>query len=458
MRFLHPFSLVAVLAGVGACGWDVYEFVPVADTGGAGGVGGEGGSTGGEGGEGGTGGEGGAPANGCGRIDLMQDDFSDGVRGYIWNATGTVSEGTSLITEAGSTNAVGLYRSSRRYDITGGRVTVDVDLVPDSAVSMSERGVFRLEYNDGRFAEFRVNTNDLAVGYHQNGAFQRLNMPTVYDMTLHRQFRFTEADGVLTWQVAGDDGTFTEIASAPTTAVFPSTKRLRVALGAAYGISGVTSVAEWDNISGFASDSLQAWCPIAVFRDDFEDGFLSDEWLNTNGSAAVTGLETEGNVVLTLAPGVSATKTWVSSQAYDVTGDAASIEIVETSAAPSTTFFELRGDTAAVTIRVVSSIDMMTMEEKKEIEAVVDSKEDDALVLTTEDYDPAAYRWVRIRDDDGALVFERSTDGGAWEEWARQSPARVPVEDVLIAFGLTSTAAAATPGQTRFDNLNNAPE
>src|SRR5690606_38691324 len=110
---------------------------------------------------------------------------------------------------------------------------------------------------------------------------------------------------------------------------------------------------------------------------------------------------------------------------------------------PSTSFLELRGDESAIGINIHASIDMVSSEPLFEIEAFVDSKEEDFLSLVTEPYDPVAHRWLRIRDEGGALYFEHSADGVTWEELAVRSPNQIPVDDLLVSLGVRTNGSAS---------------
>lgn len=442
------------------CAWDQFEPGPALTAGGAGGTGGSGGGVGGN--EGGTGGEGTGGSElptGCGHIDLLQDTFGDGVTGFIWTVSGPANEDNGPFLSADPGSSQGVYRSSRRYDLTGGTVTIKVLQVPDAAVSMEESAVFRVEHNDGRYAEFRLRSDAIEAGIQQNNGFVQLHPVTVYDALAHAYLRFREQDGTLHWQVSADGSSFTDLATAPVTAAFSDVRRIRVAAGAGRGVSGPVSESRLDDITGQFPGGDFAWCPIRALVDDFDDTFRSDEWLNAGGTSVIPAVEAGGQLVMTLAPGGSGTQAYVSSQAYDLTGDAVTVEVPEVSAVPSTTFFELRGDRSLLSIRIIGRVDMMTMAEVFEVEAVVDSAEEDELVLISAPYDPASFRWLRIRDDQGALRFEHSSDGteASWMEIATRSPNTVPIDDLLVAMGVTSSAAAMAPGQTRFDNLNNPP-
>ena len=208
--------------------------------------------------------------------------------------------------------------------------------------------------------------------------------------------------------------------------------------------------ADFDDPSGQSPDGDDAWCPIHALVDDFEDTFRSPEWLNTTGDAVVSALETEGELVMTLAPGAAGSKAYISSQAYDLTGGEVVVEIPEVSTPPSTTFVELRGDTSVIAIRILATIDMMSMEPLYEVDVSVDSKEDPVVPIVTLDYDLMAHRWLRIREADGALFFEHSADGSEWLELGTRSPNDIPVDDLLVAIGVSTTAAAMDPRADAF--------
>ncbi len=410
----------------------------------------------------GAGGAGGIDVpQGCGRIDLLQDTFGDGTPVHLWyvNGLGSAAESNGPALSADPGNDYALYRSTRRYDLTGGNITIKLDVVPDFAVSGAEAASFRVEQDNGRFAEFRVNTNGIVAGIWQNSGFIVLNSATAYDPLAHSYLRFGEEDGVLRWLVSPDGMAFSELASTPVASLFPDAKRLRVAAGAIFGVSGPTSESRFDDALGQSTEGDFSWCAIHLLEDDFDDSIRSNDWLNTRGSAVVNVLEAEGELAFTLAPEAGGLREYVSSQAYDLRDDAIVIEVTEVSAPPSTTYFEVRGIESRILLQIVAKTDLTTMEALYEIEAVVDSADEAALSLATLDHDPVAHRWLRIRDDSGALYFEHSADGtdGSWQEIAVRSPNPIPIDDVLVVLGVSTSGAGPTPGQSRFDNLNNAP-
>ncbi len=442
---------------LGGCGWDGFDprLSPGGGSGGAaGGQGGAGGSAGGEGGDAGSGGK--PSTEGCGRIDLLQDTFNDGVMSHVWyvSGTGSVNEsnGINLAADPGTTHA--LYRSSRRYDFSGGTVSVRLLAAPDAATG--EAAAFLLERDDANWAGFVVGDGNLYAGVQRNGGFTPYNELTPYDAAQHAYLRFRERNGELAWEVSADGTTFDELLALPLSVLFPM-QRVRVGLGAIRGASGPVSVSELDNIAGQSQGADFSWCAASTLEDDFADGLRSDEWINSAGDPLSTAFELDGELHITLSPGDPATREYISSQAFDLTDSEVLVEVPETSAAPSQTYLALRGPEGTLSIRVVSAIDGTTMEETHLLEAVLDLVTDDEDVLASTDYDPSTHRWWRIGERGGGLVFEHSPDGQAWEQLASRSPSPLAVDDLLVVLGATTPAGGDPPGQSRFDNLNLAP-
>ena len=463
-RLIIATCLLGGIVVVGACAWDKFEVPSPAEGGAGSSAGGTGGDAGGA--AGGTGGEGGSPASfdGCGRIDLLSDSFDDLMRSYLWSTRissgGAAHEDNGfLLTNPGGSSGVGLYRSTRRYDLTGGSVTVRVLQVPDAAVSGSESAVLRVEEDDGRFASIRLNSDRVEAGFRVNGGYNSLATETPYSATTHAYVRISEVDGELLWQHSGNGSTFTDFASSPVTTVFADVTRMRVAVGAALGVSDVVSESHFSATVGASNDSIQAWCPMPALRDTFDDTFRSSEWRNSHGSANISATEVDGQLVMTLAPGLSGDRQYVSSQAYDLTGSDFIVEVPEISGVPSTTFVELQGDDALIAINLVAATDMDTNADVFTVNVTVDPSDGDPIpVVVDEPYDPAAYRWLRIEEAAGELIFHSSTDGITWTSFGKRSPNTIPVTDLRAAIGVRSSGASPSPGRSVFDNVNSPPQ
>lgn len=450
-------ATVTATALIDGCGWDTFDprLAPVVSAGGAGGDAGSGGA----GGDGANGGAGGEPVDlVCGTIALLQESFNSGSRAHIWyvdtssGASTSEANGISLVITPGNNSGdFAAYRSSRRYDLTGGSIAVEVRQVPTQTIP-DNGAIFRVELDDNNAADFFISDNLLQIRRRLNGGNQPLDTTIPYDPSEHRYIRFREEDGVLYWEVSPTGNGFTPVASLPVVGLFPMT-RVRVMLGGAAG-SDTPGEAEFDNVSGQRPGAENAWCPTSYLVDDFEDGFRSNDWFNEDGSGTSPAREVGGLLVISLAPSANVYREYASSQSYDLTGGAVSVEISELSAAPSTTYLTLVEDQLRLGIRVVSTVepdDSIT----ELIEAAIDDADMDENVLVSEPYSATAHRYWRIRELDDTTYFETSADGTTWAELARRSPNPVvPITAFKVEIGTSSGATSAAPGQTSFDNLN----
>ena len=75
-------------------------------------------------------------------------------------------------------------------------------------------------------------------------------------------------------------------------------------------------------------------------------------------------------------------------------------------------------------------------------------------MLGTTPYDPTQHRWLRIRDDDGTLVWESSSDGQSWNIEGQQTPNPITMDIMRIELSADATDTTPTPGQAIFDNVN----
>jgi hypothetical protein len=74
-------------------------------------------------------------------------------------------------------------------------------------------------------------------------------------------------------------------------------------------------------------------------------------------------------------------------------------------------------------------------------------------IFTLAPYDPAAHRWLRVRERHGKVHYETSPDAETWTTLASDTTP-FAVSSVYIRFGAAAYAAVASPGTAIFDNLN----
>jgi hypothetical protein len=156
--------------------------------------------------------------------------------------------------------------------------------------------------------------------------------------------------------------------------------------------------------------------------------------------------EVNGRIEIPLPSGMSGTSSgeMSSNATYDLTDSEVRIELVRTAIAhPSVETRLYVSDAAGNYLKL--TVSNGTLRAEQWVGALTN--------LTLAPYDPAAHRWLRIRERHGKVHYETSPDG---EEWTTLASDDTPftVSAVFIRFGSAAYQAVASPGTAIFDNLN----
>lgn len=460
-------ALAALLAG--ACFIDFDRYDPrLGEGGGAGdggsgaigggGVGGTGtgadggGGSGATGGSGGAGGAGGGGAGPCGTPEVLADDFDDGVVTNDWwfgsgpGATLVENGGERVITlpSMQPQSSWSGFSTGRLVRFEGQRVTIEVPTAPNPATTAN--AFLNVIYDSQNYIAIGVRLGELFVAQYLDDAWTELNsLP--YDATAHRWWQLREEAGTTYWETSPDGQTWTSHATRQSAQLFPM-DLLQIEHGAnTEGGEASPGSAHFDNLMG-GGPPRHPWCPMGTLSDDFEDGAASRmwSWASFEGGGCQHD-ETGGQLVLSF-DGSAIDCGYVSSQRFDLAGDSLFVEVPSISTSIPTLYTYFRAE--------------------------IDSENGYELVLTNDllvprvevngnlmgqafpDYDPAAHRWWRIREDGGTVFWDASADGTSWTELA-QAAVTVPVDGLVVVMGAGVATATPMSGEVRFDNLNLSP-
>lgn len=185
--------------------------------------------------------------------------------------------------------------------------------------------------------------------------------------------------------------------------------------------------------------------PIATLRDNFEDNSLANTWQAfTSGSATIA--ETGQELRITLPSSTAGAHSGVvrSNSRYDLTGDSFDVNIdtmVSTSVAA----------TAAWTLQIDSDNRLLwrqvggTLTAETTIGGVT-------TVRYTVAWNASTYKYLRIREASGNVLWESSSNGTSWTTRATVS-APFAVSDLEIVFN-ASCGNVASPGSFRIEDVN----
>jgi hypothetical protein len=419
------------------------------NTGGSGGTGNTG-NTGGSGGTGNTGGTGGGP---CGSVDVLGDDFNDGVPPYDWSAdtsgTGSIDEtgGQTLFTLPTDGNGGGAQAFTWRfYDLTGKRLRIQVPTMCNTAVDCV--GWFGLGEDDNNNADFAQNLGVLYFEYVRGGvSFTAASIP--YDPVAHRWWAFREQGGMFYWETSPDGNAWTVRASrlAPSQ-LFP-VDSIQVGLGA-YDYGSVSpGVVAFDNLQG-GGPPTEGWCQASSFSDNFSAGALGHTWSARSWTSSSCSYTEQGGQLVFSHNGDS----WESCgvdlpPAWDMTNDAIYVEVpaLDANVANFNVWFGLEGgygnwiefDTDGNQLQYAYSVGGNTT------------------VGYSQTYNAVQHRWWRIRESSGNTYWETSANGTNWVT-RLMVPDPLPSMTALdVELGVDCGSGCATPAGVSFDNYNRLP-
>jgi hypothetical protein len=185
--------------------------------------------------------------------------------------------------------------------------------------------------------------------------------------------------------------------------------------------------------------------PISYLRDDFEDNSIAPVWaVSVTGSATAT--ETGGQARFTLPSSTAGSHDarLSSTHAYDLTGDGFFVTIgtmVATGVA-ATAFFALSAGGGNLLQWVQASGTLKA-------QTVVGGSATDRYSVT---WNATTYKYLRIRESGGNVLFDSSSDGTSWTNRASVA-APFAVTDLSVVVG-AACGNVASPGSFRLDDVN----
>lgn len=387
-----------------------------------------------------------APPALCGRPDVFTDTFDDLHEMWGWsfenpNSPRAVTGGHGVVTLTGSTGYSG-FGTSRWFDLTGGRVFVEVPVMANPATH-AHAIVQVMSGGENRLVIVQENGTLYFDRWLAGVATTIASKP--YDATADRWWQLREAGGTVYWETSQDGVSFVTRASAPTPG-FAGTVRIELAAGTWQAETAPGEV-HFDNLNGGGSPAGR-WCKTASMSDDFEDGTPGMTWMRPYAGGGCTWAETGGGAVMTpsMTGGYCG---YVSGTDYDLTDSSILVEVTEMVALTPSIGAYFKAETAdddAVEISqwggTLSFVYWLNGSMKNVVASVT--------------WDPVAHRWWRIREAGGTIYWDTSPDGMAWMNRASETvPFAVTAPHIVIGAGTNSPYS--TPGQVRYDNYNRAP-
>jgi hypothetical protein len=185
---------------------------------------------------------------------------------------------------------------------------------------------------------------------------------------------------------------------------------------------------------------------VSTLRDNFTDNTIAATW-STSVSGSATAAETGGQARLTLPSSTAGSHvaSWRSTGAYDLTAGSFywNIETMVSTSVAATALMDLRLSDNLNVLRWTQTSG--TLKAQTIVAGVATDRYSVAWNATT-------YKYLRIRESGGNVLFDSSSNGTTWTNRASVA-APFAVTELLITFAV-SGGNIASPGSLRLDDVN----
>lgn len=396
-----------------------------------------------------------APASGpCNQVTLLADDFEASTRSLTWNGyqdpgvTVTQTGGRLRITlpAGSSTYAYAGYESTRFYQLTGSQIEADI---PHATSVTSSAEVYLAAYTDPdatRLVLIEEQSNQLRFLVRTPTGDTTSSVP--YDPVAHRHMRLREGGGTLFFETSPDGSTWTARKQVATPFSLDLV-RVEIAAGVPQP-EAAPGFAEFESVN--AGVPAGRFCKTATLTDDFSAASAGARWYRSFEGPACQATQSGGSFVGT-PPGPGAAEDYcgyTSSAGFDLTGSDMSIEVIEmvNPLAKAIAFFKAADESNDHGVELSQEDNLLHC--RRWIGGVRSE-------VGQLPWDAAAFRFWRLAEGGGLVLWQTSSDGSAWTTRCSCPTSEVNVHDIDVVFGVGSPGAPAgapAPGTFRLDRLN----
>jgi hypothetical protein len=272
----------------------------------------------------------------CNSVQVVRDNFDDGLRGPAWASWSPQSNG-SVLEESGqlilrpadpSTGDANLgYETVHHYTLHNSALSAEVSQVLNHVGGTAETWMGLSGTNNN---EMSIYTDYDEIHFFWRVDSNQNELSVAYDVADHRYWRIREAANQVHYEVSGDRITWNDLLQIPTPH-YADSVQITLAIWAGSGQDGLGQ-AVFEDIN--FDLPLAAYCPISLPTEDFSGGFVNQHWYtNSFGGACATS---PGGDQLHLAYSLSAGDHCRRStfQGWDLSNDAVSVELVNVPTSP----------------------------------------------------------------------------------------------------------------------------
>ncbi len=399
--------------------------------------------------QGGSGGGGGGEPTACGTVVNASDDFEDGFPGAFYETQGpgaTLSElgGETVIVLPSMQASWSGLSSHYAYDLRERYVQIEVaqSVDPTSTAEM----FLNLGASPGSYVAISQRAGQLIASRSLDGQWSQI-AAVPYVPAQHRFWRLSESAGTLHWQASPDGQAMTDLATLPLAMLFP-VDLVYVEIGASTsGSEASPGEAHFADLAGGPSGPF-AWCASTDLTDDFEDATLAAAWSASYDGGGCDLSEALGVARIDFQGGPPSDCALLAAQPRDLVGSAIFLEVpaIPTGVASHYTYFRMEIDSQNGVEFLYYGGDLIA---RYEVAGVMTD-------IAQVPYAAAEHRWLRMREQAGAIHWDTAPDGAAWTSWgSTASPVDASALRPVIGAGMASNE----PGGAfvEFDNVNVVP-
>ena len=329
-----------------------------------------------------------------------------------------------------------------QWDFTGRSLTLELAPVP--------LGVglwFDIGSNPENYAEFLVTEEGQLLHVTETENDFQVIMGEPYNPVEHRFLRLREQNGSIIYGVSADGETFQERLELPTAGWFDP-RYVDVFLG--FPTEGGPKP---DLRARFMQTSAvnTPLCKVETLSDNFNDGVIGPQWNNSFAQPGCALLEQEGRVQIACPPTQYVQTSLVSSSAYDLTGSSVTVE------PGNATMNDGDNVYAALIVREAGDTGSFwfyeLFEGSLELYEITDFNWQPVKQVP---YVPEDGSILRVREQAGQVIFERSVDGVTFTNFISRTP-HIDVTKLQIELSGGVSEFPNAPVEVWFDNLNVVP-
>jgi hypothetical protein len=229
-----------------------------------------------------------------------------------------------------------MFDTVRVFDLRGDHVFVEVVSITDQP-SGTYSGL-EAAYDNGDVVAIGVSGGMIGCAYTPGGGTTTIAAGSVaYDSSKHQYWQLREQSGTIHCEASADGMTWTSVGSIAATSapLPPSAIRVRFRARAPTAATMPGTFAVKDLNGGGVAPPTASWCKVSTLTDDFSDADASsDKWDRAWSKLPIS--KTEGwdygsqNLNLNFGENADSGVFYVTSRAYDMTGQRVSVEVLNT--------------------------------------------------------------------------------------------------------------------------------